>query len=98
MLRTSTKGTARHDTQVSTAEGIPRGVTYKTRQGVQIPSFRQYAPEAFLTLKKSYVKYIIHVSELESGKEPVKKTTKFSDNDIVYAASSFPTVLHPSKI
>jgi len=54
---------------------------------MQAPTFAQYAPEAFKSMKKSYVGYVKHLATLEKGTEAPVQITKFSDSDLTYATS-----------
>jgi len=66
-------------------------------RGGHIPTFAQYAPQAFKEMKKVYVRYTQHISSIEKGTELQKKITKFSDSDLIYSASGCPMVPAPIR-
>jgi len=65
--------------------------------GKHVPTFQQYAPEAFKDMRKAYLGYIKHVGMLEKGPEPQTKSSTFTAIDLIYATSGLPKVPGPKK-
>ena len=69
--------------------------------GKHVPTFQQYAPEAFKDMRKAYLGYIKHVGKLERGTEPQTESSTesstFTAVDLIYATSGLPQVPAPKK-
>ena len=83
----------RHDTQSWVGAGPPAGSNSTTRQaGKRIPTFQQWAPQAFKALRKEYCGYTKHIGKIENGTEPQIRTTTFTGVDLTYSTSGLPQV------
>ena len=65
----------------------------------QVPTFEQYDPSMYKALRKSYVKYVKHVSSIEKGTTTVMAPnfSIFKMTDLDLEASGYPQVPDPIR-
>ena len=91
------------DTQTLIADGvlpIPVMVDPAAAQRVrQVPTFEQYDPSMYKALRKSYMKYVKHVSSIEKGTTTVMAPdfSTFKMTNLNLEASSYPWVPNPIR-